>query len=161
VIGSGEDAVYFRVAKNTQGRLLIIVDGQILNNRTVKLFDFLTYMDPSEIESINFISRPKKYENTTFEEGMEIYSYSLTFNSGTSSAAVSTEINELPAEFDTEGMSSLFTGDGASEIQANIDYLQSMERMMAPPPICSLLQNRKKGYLPTGLKGLLIYTFKG
>ena len=60
--GIGSPAVYFNVTNNSDGYLYIFVDKDFLNNENVPLYDFLSYMDPGEIESINFIARPKNYD---------------------------------------------------------------------------------------------------
>lgn len=60
----GGPAIYFNVLDNPKGHLYIFVDHDFLNNSSVPLYDFLSYMDPSEIESINFIARPKNYDTT-------------------------------------------------------------------------------------------------
>jgi len=153
VIGTVDDAVYFRVHANTQGRLLIAVDGEFLGNRSVKLYDFLSYMDPSEIESVNFIARPKKYENATFDKDLDIYSSALSNNDASTPIGITTEINELPIDEEV-GMDALFSGEGTSEIGINLEYLEQMERVMAPPSYLFITTKSKKGIFARRTKGI-------
>ncbi len=153
VIGNMDDAVYFRVHANTQGRLLISVDGEFLGNRSVKLYDFLSYMDPAEIESVNFIAQPKKYENATFDKDLDVYSSGLSYSDASTPIGITTEINDLPIDGEMS-MDELFIGEGSGEIGINLEYLEQMERVMAPPSYLYISTKSKKGIFASRTKGI-------
>ncbi len=52
----------FRVNGNPEGCLYIFVDNMCLNVCSFPIYDFLSHMDPSDIESINFIAKPKNVD---------------------------------------------------------------------------------------------------
>lgn len=154
VIGTPDFAIYFFVAKNPEGRLLISVDGEFLGKRSVKLYDFLSNMDPNEIESINFIAKPKKYENATFDEELDIYSNGLSFSDQSSPVGITTEINDMFEASEESAVSDLFEGEGQSQIQNSTDYLKAMERMTAPPSYLYISTKSKKGIFFNRPKGI-------
>lgn len=60
----------FRVNENPSGYLYIFVDNDLLNRPQLPLFDFFMDMDPADVESINFIAKPKRYDTSIRTNGM-------------------------------------------------------------------------------------------
>ena len=130
-------AVYFRVKDNPDGQLYIIVDGDFLtNNGSVKLYDFLTYMNPTEIESINFIAKPKHYENAEF------------INRSDNSNGFSLRILEQ-MEQDNQLSENIF-----DKLQANRDLMDGLAKSTSPPSFLFITTQSKKGIFYKRSKGI-------
>ena len=139
----GNEAIYFRVADNPSGRLNIIVDDQALGGSSNYLYDFLSYMDPANIESINFIAKPKNYEATIDDNGM-------TDNS------LSTTINDETIEHTLDNSS------GQEVLEEMLEDAQRFERLLAPPSYLFITTKSKQGIFyarPKGLRDLYLSGF--
>ncbi|HKJ41764.1 MAG TPA: hypothetical protein VKA27_06690, partial [Sunxiuqinia sp.] len=133
-LGFGGPAVYFKVTNNPYGYLYIFVDRDFLNNSYVPLYDFLTYMDPSEIESINFVSKPKNYD-ISMMPGPELANNTLSFVNQTLGDDPNTE--------------------GSFDLQAMQDYLlKDFEKSTEPPAFLFITTKSKGGIFASRAKGI-------
>lgn len=131
----GIDAIYFRVADNPTGRLNIIVDDQALSGTNNNLYDFLSYMDPSNIESVNFIAKPKDYEAVIDDKGMTDNSLSTTYNDETTEHT-------------------LDNSTGAEVLEEMFEDMGRFERLLAPPSYLFITTKSKKGIFYEDTKGV-------
>ena len=130
--GIGSPAVYFRVLQNPDGYLYIFVDNDFLNSKTVPLYDFLSYMDPGEIESINFIARPKNYD------------ISMSFMDVFTEVSIEAGRQDLVNSMETSG--NLFPNQ--------MELMESMQRTSAPPSFLFITTKSKGGVFYQRSKGL-------
>ncbi|WP_372775267.1 hypothetical protein [Mangrovibacterium sp.] len=134
---SGTPAVYFNVAGNPDGYLYIFVDKDFLNNNSFPLYDFLSYMDPSEIETINFIAKPQKYgidmplDYFSAEESMEL---------------INSNLLQPDEEENSDIMETTSTDQEA--------LMESLKRSSAPPSYLFITTKSKAGIFYQRTKGL-------
>ncbi len=131
----GLDAIYFRVTDNPSGRLNIIVDDQALGGSSNYLYDFLSYMDPSNIESVNFIAKPKNYEAAMDDNGLTDNSLSTTFNDETIEHT-------------------LDNSSGEEVLKEMFEDMGRFERLLAPPSYLFITTKAKQGIFFKENKGL-------
>lgn len=145
--GDANEYIFFRVGENSNGRLLIAVDGTFLNGNSVPLFDFLNNMDPSDIESINFISKPKNYENSTFDANTNLSVDALAYEQVKTFDDFTTEINIVenasPDEFAT----------GIKKLQSDFELMEILEKSLAPPSYLYITTKTGEGVFQTKTKG--------
>lgn|GEM_PF-5363138 len=128
----GAPAVYFNIPENPDGYLYIFVDDDFLNNGNVPLYDFLSYMNPGEIESINFIAKPKNYDiSMSF---MDVFT------------DVSIELGRQDLVDGLEGSSNLFPNQ--------MELMEQMQRTSAPPSFLFITTKSKGGIFYKRTKGL-------
>ncbi len=132
-------AVYFRVLENPDGYLYIFVDHDLLNNPGIPLFDFLSYMDPGEIESINFIAKPKNYD-------INIQSTSLLAD-----VSLQTIRDNLSLQENEEG--NLFPDQ--------TEFMEKIQRSTAPPAFLFITTKSKGGIFYKKSKGIQSLYLKG
>jgi len=130
--GIGSPAVYFNVTQNPDGYLYIFVDKDFLNNENVPLYDFLSYMDPVEIESINFIARPKNYD------------ISMNFMDVFTNVSLEVGRQDLVNSLETSG--NLFPNQ--------MELMTKMQRTSAPPAFLFITTKSKGGVFYQRSKGL-------
>ena len=129
---TGSPAVYFSVPQNPDGYLYIFVDNDFLNNEKVPLFDFLSYMDPGEIESINFIARPKNYD------------ISMNFRDVFTNVSLEVGRQDIVNSMSTEG--NIFPNQ--------MELMGKMQRSSAPPAFLFITTKSKGGVFYQRSKGV-------
>ena len=130
----GGPAIYFRVSDNPDGLLLIFVDHTLLNaSVSVPLYDFLSYMDPADIESINFIAKPKNYD--------------ISMTSAQLLAEVSLQTVRL---FDDAAEESGLVTEQINQME----LMQMLDRVNAPPAFLFITTKSKGGLFYQRAKGI-------
>ncbi|WP_163708268.1 peptidase associated/transthyretin-like domain-containing protein [Mangrovibacterium lignilyticum] len=128
----GSPAVYFNVSENPDGYLYIFVDRDFLNSESVPLYDFLSYMDPGEIESLNFIARPKNYD------------VSMSFMDVFTTLSL-----ELGRQDLVEGLET-----GGNLFPNQMEFMETTQRTTAPPAFLFITTKSKGGIFYQRSKGL-------
>ena len=129
----GSQAIYFRVGENPDGLLYIFVDQDLLNSVNVPLYDFLSYMDPSEIESINFIAKPKNYDiNKSFADNIQIDLFGTSNNN----------------------MSESLLSDIQTKLSQYDQLNRQIERISSPPAFLFITTKSKGGIFYKRAKGI-------
>lgn len=126
VIRGEPESIFFKVPDNSGGFLHIIVDGDFLGRGAVKMYDYLSYMDPAEIESVNFIARPKKYDAPGFDDFYEPQT-------------------DIVQDVDPYESYDLMFQPGAGAIDATNNFMDTLTKMASPPSYLFITTKSKRG----------------
>lgn len=121
----GDEVFYFFAGDIPKRRLRIIVDGEFIGQGLVKRYDNLKNIDPADVESVNFIAKPKQYAAPN-SDGFNTF--------------------DIDTYQDTEpydGVEALFDG-GAEAIDAAIGFMDYLDDTYSEP--LYLYVTTKSGY---------------
>ncbi len=135
-IPSGSSAIYFDVIDNPDGYLYIFVDKYCLNISMASAYEFMNSLNPGQIESIDFVSKPKNFS----------IDMSLSDIISQNNLKINSDI--------TGNLSNTLNNTELTSFKDHLDAMKTMQKSAAAPSFLIFTTKTKGGLFYKYAKGL-------